>query len=106
VSPLTFLEASTPGTGGFVDTPNQRLGIRHVLPIVTPDDLAKVAVADTDDNGTALRLGDVAEVVEDHQPLIGDAVISTASTWNARRASPSARPWCCGAPPSGCRRSS
>jgi Cu/Ag efflux pump CusA len=76
VSPLTFLEASTPGTGGFVDTPNQRLGIRHVLPIVTPDDLAKVAVADTDDNGTALRLGDVAEVVEDHQPLIGDAVIN------------------------------
>jgi CzcA family heavy metal efflux pump len=74
VSPLTFLEASTPGTGGFVDTPNQRLGIRHVLPIATPDDLAEVAVADTDDNGTALRLGDVAEVVEDHQPLIGDAV--------------------------------
>jgi Cu/Ag efflux pump CusA len=27
------------GTGGFVDTPNQRLGIRHVLPIATPADL-------------------------------------------------------------------
>src|SRR5215207_9313662 len=25
VSPLTFLEASTPETGGFIDTPNQRL---------------------------------------------------------------------------------
>jgi CzcA family heavy metal efflux pump len=75
VSPLTFLEASTPGTGGFIDTPNQRLGIRHVLPIVTPDDLAKVAVDDTEDNGAALRLGDVAKVVEDHQPLIGDAVL-------------------------------
>jgi Cu/Ag efflux pump CusA len=25
-SPLTFLEASTPGTGGWIDTPNQRLG--------------------------------------------------------------------------------
>src|SRR5688572_21999818 len=74
VSPLTFLEASTPGTGGFIDTPNQRLGIRHVLPIVTPDDLAQVAVDDSEDRGTALRLGDVAEVVEDHQPLIGDAV--------------------------------
>ena len=33
VSPLTFLEASTPGTGGFIDTPNQRLGIQHILPI-------------------------------------------------------------------------
>jgi CzcA family heavy metal efflux pump len=75
VSPLTFLEASTPGTGGFIDTPNQRLGIRHVLPIVTPDDLAQVAVDDTEDNGAALRLGDVAKVVEDHQPLIGDAVL-------------------------------
>jgi CzcA family heavy metal efflux pump len=74
VSPLTFLEASTPGTGGFVDTPNQRLGIRHVLPIVTPDDLAQVAVDDSEDRGQALRLGDVATVVEDHQPLIGDAV--------------------------------
>ena len=27
-SPLTFLEASTPGTAGFIDTPNQRFGIR------------------------------------------------------------------------------
>src|SRR5437773_9451377 len=27
VSPLTFVEASTPGTSGFVDTPNQRLTI-------------------------------------------------------------------------------
>src|SRR5207247_5490176 len=32
-SPLSFLEASTPGTGGWVETPNQRLGVRHVLPI-------------------------------------------------------------------------
>ena len=75
VSPLTFLEASTPGTGGFIDTPNQRLGIRHVLPIATADDLAQVAVdEEPDEHGRALRLGDVAEVVEDHQPLIGDAV--------------------------------
>jgi CzcA family heavy metal efflux pump len=76
VSPLTFLEASTPGTGGFIDTPNQRLGIRHVLPIVTPDDLAQVTVdgAKPLANGKALRIGDVANVVEDHQPLIGEAV--------------------------------
>jgi CzcA family heavy metal efflux pump len=76
VSPLTFLEASTPGTGGFIDTPNQRLGIRHVLPIVNADDLAQVTVdgAKPLANGKALKLGDVANVVEDHQPLIGDAV--------------------------------
>jgi CzcA family heavy metal efflux pump len=74
VSPLTFLEASTPGTGGFIDTPNQRLGIQHILPISSADDLARVVV-ETDDSSKKLRLGDVATVVEDHQPLIGDAVV-------------------------------
>ena len=38
---LRFSDGAVIGTGGFIDTPNQRLGIRHVLPIVTPDDLAK-----------------------------------------------------------------
>jgi CzcA family heavy metal efflux pump len=40
-----------------------------VLPIITPADLAKVPVTST------VRLGDVAKVAEDHQPLIGDAII-------------------------------
>jgi CzcA family heavy metal efflux pump len=70
VSPLSFLEASTPGTGGFIDTPNQRLNVWHVLPISSPDDLAKVPV-----EGTSLLLGDVAQVVEDHPKLIGDALV-------------------------------
>ncbi len=74
VSPLSFVEASTPGTGGFIDGPNQRLGVQHVLPISTPRDLAQVTVEDT--GGRTLRLGDVARVVEDHQPLIGDAVVN------------------------------
>jgi len=69
VSPLTFLEASTPGTGGFIDTPNQRLGVWHVLPISSPNELAQVPVA-----RTALTLGDMTEIVENHQPLIGDAI--------------------------------
>jgi len=70
VSPLSFVEASTPGTGGFVETPNQRLGVQHIQPIANPDQLANVAVQGTQ---TALRIGDVAKVTEDHQPLIGDA---------------------------------
>jgi Cu/Ag efflux pump CusA len=73
VSPLTFIEASTPGTGGFVDTPNQRFGIQHVTPITTADSLSAVSIEDSD--GRTLRLGQVADVVEDHQPLIGDAVL-------------------------------
>jgi len=71
VSPLSFLEASTPGTGGFIDTPNQRLNVWHVLPISSAEDLAKVPV-----EGTSLLLGDVAKVVEDHPLLIGDALIN------------------------------
>ena len=71
-SPLSFVEASVPGTGGFIDGPNQRLSVRHVLPIRTAADLAEVVIEDTDE--AALRLGDVADVVEDHQPLIGDTI--------------------------------
>ena len=40
-------------------------------PITTPDELAQVTV-----EGTDKRLGDVAKVVEDHQPLIGDALVN------------------------------
>jgi Cu/Ag efflux pump CusA len=74
VSPLSFLEASTPGTGGWVDTPNQRLGVRHVQPIKTAEDLSRVAI----DGAPSKDLGDVATVVEDHQPLIGDAIVDNA----------------------------
>ena len=73
VSPLTFIEASTPGTGGFIDTPNQRLGVMHRSPVKNADDLAKIRLEDVGNRN--LTLGDVANVVEDHQPLIGDAVV-------------------------------
>ena len=75
VSPLTFLEASTPGTGGFIDTPNQRLGIQHNLPIIGPDDLGALPIEETDGAAPA-TIDDVATVVEDHQPLIGDALVT------------------------------
>ena len=72
VSNLSFVEASTPGTGGIIETPNQRFGIQHGVPFATPADLARVVIQDN--AGAPLRLGDVADIVEDHQPLIGDAV--------------------------------
>jgi Cu/Ag efflux pump CusA len=74
VSPLTFLNASTPGSGGWIDGPQQRIEVRHVLPISSPNDLAQVNV-----EGTTLSLGDVAAVVEDHQPLIGDDILNNDS---------------------------
>jgi CzcA family heavy metal efflux pump len=71
-SPLSYLEASTPGNAGWIDTPNQRLNIMHLLPISTAKSMAEVVIAGTDE----VVLGDVAEVVEDHQPLIGDALLN------------------------------
>jgi CzcA family heavy metal efflux pump len=112
---LRFDNGSIIGTGGMVDTPNQRLDVRHVLPIITPADLAQVPVDSAEDPATPrapaadqfaagqgataqqeasdgstaadgeaeprappppVLLGDVARMVEDHQPLIGDAVIN------------------------------
>ena len=72
VSPLSYLNSSTPGTGGFFDTPNQRLGIRHVLPISTPEEMAQLPLH----GHPNMLLGDVSTVVENHQPLIGDAIVN------------------------------
>ncbi|HMC09392.1 MAG TPA: efflux RND transporter permease subunit, partial [Actinomycetota bacterium] len=71
---LKYASGARIGTGGFMETSTQRLGVRHVLPIATPEDLAQVPLAERD--GKTLRIGDVAKVVEGHQPLIGDAVIN------------------------------
>lgn len=68
VSPLTYLEGSAPGTGGFLDGPNQRIDIRPVLPLGAPKNLASVPIADAPGKPT---LGSVARVVRGHQPLIG-----------------------------------
>ncbi len=81
VSPLTFLEASSPGTGGFIDTVNQRFQVFHEQTIRTADELALVPLEDEDGtaffvDGAPVTLGEVAEIVEGHQPLIGDALCS------------------------------
>ncbi len=76
-SPVSYLEASVPGTGGFIETPSQRLPIRNVFDnIASPAALGKVPVEDT---AGRLRLTDVANVVEAHQPMIGDAVVDDGS---------------------------
>jgi CzcA family heavy metal efflux pump len=80
VGMLKFVDAHIIGTGGWVDAPNQRLPIRHVLPIVyksdkvKPEALANVPVAVR--NGRTLLLKDVAEIVVDHQPMVGDAIVN------------------------------
>src|SRR4051794_37980907 len=65
---------NTIGTGGFVDTANQRFAITSKLPIKTMHDLGKVTIKHRD--GKPIRIADVAKVQEGHQPIIGDAVIN------------------------------
>jgi CzcA family heavy metal efflux pump len=70
---LRFSSGAVIGKGGFIDTPNQRLQVEHSLPVLTPNDLAKVSVVRRD--GSTLTLGDVANVTEGTWPMFGDAVI-------------------------------
>lgn len=67
-------DATVVGAGGFVDTPNQRIPIRHDTAIQTAADLAETVI--TFQNGAVVRLGDVADVVEGFPPPIGDAIIN------------------------------
>lgn len=62
------------GTGGFVETPNQRFQLSFVGAGVTPETLAEVPV--TKRAGTPLRLRDVADLVYAPQGMIGDAIIN------------------------------
>src|SRR6516164_11353040 len=61
---LKFSTGAVIGTGGMIETPNQRIGIRNVLPIITPADLAKVPVSASSATSGPVRLGDVAKVAE------------------------------------------
>ena len=67
-------EAVSLQAGGFLDTPNQRLAITHAASVRNTHDLERIVVSSR--NGAALRVGDVATVVEGFPQPIGDAVIN------------------------------
>ncbi|MDQ1357958.1 MAG: hypothetical protein QOG44_2331 [Acidimicrobiaceae bacterium] len=71
---LRFERSGVGSSGGFVDTASQRIQVEHKVPIVTADELSQ-SVVELKADGTPLRIKDVADVVVDHPPLIGDAVI-------------------------------
>ena len=64
------------GTGGFIDSAEGRLNIRHKQPIATTQDLAEVPITEGREGKPPLRIGDVADVVETFPPMVGDAVIN------------------------------
>lgn len=77
VSPLTYLKSSSPGSGGWIDNHNQRLGVEHAMPIETPEDMAKIAVTSPHLllAGRSMALGDITETTFSHAPVIGDAIV-------------------------------
>jgi multidrug efflux pump subunit AcrB len=89
VTPLSYLQGSTPGADGFLENSNQRITIRHVLTF-GPANLAQIPIVTQPLGPTAGTvpltgknkpplLGQVATVVDGHQPLIGDAMVGTNS---------------------------
>ncbi len=68
---LQYSDGARVGTGGYIDTENQRFPIHFVLPVQTIEELKEVIVGTSD-----LTLDQVAEVKIEHQPLVGDAVIN------------------------------
>src|SRR5579863_196544 len=66
-SPLSYLQANTPGTAGFIEDMLQRMTIQPVLPFGTPQNVAELPVAGT----TRVRLGNVATTVQGSPPLVG-----------------------------------
>ncbi|HKQ56600.1 MAG TPA: efflux RND transporter permease subunit [Candidatus Eisenbacteria bacterium] len=74
---LHYSKGAVIGTGGFLETPNQRMGVQMVSPLVTPKDLGSIPIYhQMKGDGTPLVMSDVADVVEDTWPLFGDAVIN------------------------------
>jgi CzcA family heavy metal efflux pump len=60
--------------GGFVDTPNQRVAVRHTQFVRDPAELGLTVVDPR--GGASLRIKDVAKVQYGSPPAIGDAVIN------------------------------
>lgn len=61
------------GGSGFLDTPNQRIPIRHQAWVRSPKDLERAVVVSR--NGNPVTVGEVAKVGIGSPPAIGDAVI-------------------------------
>jgi CzcA family heavy metal efflux pump len=71
---LRYSRGAHIGTGGFVETPNQRFQLIFAASGVTPETLSRVPVTTKD--GKPLLLSEVANLVYAPQGMVGDAVIN------------------------------
>lgn len=79
-------DATSVASGGFIDTPNQRLAVAHATTVKSAADLARMALpmrlqprtpgSGPARTGAVRRLGDVADVEEGFPPPIGDGIIN------------------------------
>lgn len=67
-------DATVLDSGGFMDTPNQRIAIRHRQAVYNAEDLESTVVDFR--GGSPIRIRDVAKVVIGSPPPIGDAVVN------------------------------
>ena len=67
-------DAAALDAGGVIDTPNQRIAIKHVSRIGEPEDLARTVVDFK--GGAPVRIGDIADVRIGSPAPIGDAIIN------------------------------
>jgi CzcA family heavy metal efflux pump len=71
---LRYAEGAHIGTGGFVETPNQRMPLRFIFGARTPETLAQTPIQTR--QGRQLFLRDVANLVYAPPAMVGDAVIN------------------------------
>jgi CzcA family heavy metal efflux pump len=70
---LRYSKGAHIGTGGFIDTPNQRMEVLHTSSGQTPETLAQVPIKTS--NGK-IPLGELADILYAPPDMIGDAVIN------------------------------
>lgn len=74
---VLYSEGSVIGTGGYLDTPEQRLPVFYESTIQNEADLSRIAIEGRQkSDGTPMRIADVADVSRGTWPMIGDAVVN------------------------------
>ncbi|NNF53670.1 MAG: efflux RND transporter permease subunit, partial [Acidimicrobiales bacterium] len=74
---VQYSEGSVIGTGGYVDTADNRLPVNYISSVQNAETLGQVPInARTDAGGNQLRLEDVGSVIHSTWPMIGDAVVN------------------------------
>ncbi|MEZ4862293.1 MAG: efflux RND transporter permease subunit [Caldilineaceae bacterium] len=74
---VLYSEGAVIGTGGYLDTADQRLPIHYQSAVQSEADLGRIPLnGRVGADGAPMRINDVATVARDTWPMIGDAVVN------------------------------